>query len=198
MAEEILAASSHADGLLRLCCDQACRTQDGIESRSSSDVSRRSSSEIIRTHWSLFSKLRRPSASAFDADSVAKIESRIGQGAFGDVFKALLRTGRQVAVKRMLSENGARDTHEREMLEFIASHGVHRNIIHFLGGYGSRSSRHGPTVECLVMELMPMDLATVLGGKHGCGYTGIGIGSFGKQVGGRTCPVRARPPRRRV
>jgi serine/threonine protein kinase len=119
------------------------------------------SREIMQSHLPIFDKLTRPSVS--NRQSVSIVGAFVGGGAFGRVFKARLRTGRPVALKRLPLAYGQKsDTREREMLDYIASHGVHNNIVRYFGGYGSSTS-WGTTEECLVMELMPTDLDSCVG-----------------------------------
>ena len=116
----------------------------------------RISAEIMKSHLPILSKITRPSVS--NSKSVSSVGTFLGSGAFGNVFKARLRTGRTVALKRLsLAPGENRDTREREMLEYIASHGAHSNIVRYLGGYGAATS-WGTTEECLLMELMSTDL----------------------------------------
>jgi len=124
------------------------------------DIDARISAEIMRSHLPMLTRLTRPSVS--NPKSVSHVGAFLGGGAFGKVFQAHLRTGRTVALKRIsLAPGESRDTREREMLEYIASHGTHNNIVRYLGGYGADTS-WGTTEECLVMELMSSDLGSCI------------------------------------
>ena len=108
----------------------------------------------MKSHLPILSKITRP--------SVSSVGIVLGGGAFGNVFEARLRTGRTVALKRLpLAPGEKRDTREREMLEYIASHGAHSNIVRYLGGYGAQTS-WGTTEEHLVMELMSTNLLSCI------------------------------------
>ena len=124
------------------------------------DIDARISAEIMISHRPMLTRLTRPSVS--NPESVSHVGAFLGGGAFGNVFQARLRTGRTVALKRLsLAPGESRDTREREMLEYIASHGTHNNIVRYLGGYGADTS-WGTTEECLVMELMSSDLGSCI------------------------------------
>ena len=124
------------------------------------DSDARISAEIMISHLPILTRLTRPSVS--NPKLVSNVGAFLGGGAFGNVFQARLRTGRTVALKRLsLAPGESRDTREREMLEYIASHGTHNNIVRYLGGYGADTS-WGTTEECLVMELMSSDLGSCI------------------------------------
>ena len=144
VAEEILASTS--DGVPPPRQRLGRSIKDANEAQTSAD--------IIQSHLPIFKRLTRPSIST--QRSVSSVGHFLGGGAFGRVFTARLRTGRAVALKR-LSVSASHDTGEREILEYIASHGVHNNIVRYFGGYGAATT-WGTTEECLVIELMPTDL----------------------------------------
>ncbi len=107
------------------------------------------------------------------AEEIVHVGACLGRGAFGKVFEARLRSGRAVALKRLqLAPGEERDTHERDMLEYIASHGEHSSIVQYFGGYAA-ATLWGTTEECLVLELMPSDLHRCIKESNGLTLEGF-------------------------
>lgn len=89
-----------------------------------------------------------------EATSKFKLENRLGEGAFGGVYKGVLPDGREVAVKR-LKQNSSQQNSSKRDAEFLneanlISRAQHKNVVKLLGCSVKSSER------LLVYEYFPI------------------------------------------